>query len=137
MIKEGYDKLNIYHKCSVLSGLFILLISLCLIPLYFFNYMDIALGFILGGAFGVFTYFVVGILENKKSDYYKWAIVISILRFFVFALLLVLIALCYYIWEIKIFNIFSVVGGYLVCVVVLVILFLIQNKKERKIDGSI
>lgn len=134
---EGYDKLNIYHKCSVLSGLFILLISLALIPLYFFNYMDIPLGFMLGGLFGISTYFLVGVLENKKNEYYKWAIVISILRFFVFAFLLVLVGLCYYIWEIKIFNIFSVVGGYLLCVVVLVILFLIQSKKERKIDGSI
>ena len=134
---QGFDKLNIYTKCSVLSGLFILFISLCLIPLYFFNYMDIPLGFLLGGAYGVIVYFIVGILEEKKQEYYKWAIVISVLRFFVFAFLLVLVGLCYYIWEIKIFNIFSVVGGYLVCVVVLVILFLRQNKKERKIDGSI
>ena len=137
MIKDRFGKLNIYHKCSVLSGLFLLLISLALIPLYFFNYMDIPLGIILGGSYGVVIYFITGLFENKRGEYYKWAIVISVLRFFVFAFLLVLTGLCYYILEIKIFNIFSVVGGYLVCVVVLVLLFIQQNKKERKIDGSI
>ena len=104
---------------------------------FYIVYMDIPLGFLLGGAYGVLVYFIVGILEEKKQEDYKWAIVISVLRFFVFAFLLVLVGLCYYIWEIKIFNIFSVVGGYLVCVVVLVLLFIQQNKKERKIDGSI
>ena len=134
MIK-ALNKLNIYHKCVVLSGLFLILISLGLIPLYFYNHMDIPLGILLGGTYGILVYFIVGLLENKRSDYYKWAILIAILRFFFLAVLLVLVALCYYKWELKIFNIFAVVGGYLICLVVLLLLFML--KKERKIDGSI
>ena len=136
MIK-AYNKLNIYHKCVVLSGLFLLLLSLALIPLYFFNYIDIPLGFLLGGMYGILCYFIIGLLENKRGEYYKWAVLISILRFIVLAILLVLVALCYYKWEIKIFNIFTVLGGYLICLVVFIILSVFASKRERKIDGSI
>ena len=136
-MKSAFEKLNIYHKCSVLSGLFILFLSMALIPLYFFNLMDIPLGFLIGGVYGITVYFVTGILENKRQDYYKWAILISAFRYLVFAALLVLVGLCYYKWDIKIFNIFTVVGGYLICLVVFVILFILQNKKERKMNGSI
>ena len=136
MIK-AFSKLNIYLKCVVLSGLFLLLLSLALIPLYFINYMDIPLGFILGGGYGMLCYFLIGILENKRAEYYKWAVLVSILRFVVLAALLFFVALCYYKWDIKIFNIFTVLGGYLICLVVFLILSVIASKRERKTDGSI
>ena len=135
MIK-ALSKLNIYHKCVVLSGLFLLVLSLALIPLYFLNYKDIPLGFILGGGYGLLSYFLIGILENKRSEYYKWAVMISILRFVVLAALLFLVGLCYYKWDLKIFNIFTVVGGYFICLVVFIVLSAL-NKSERKTDGSI
>lgn len=131
-MKQGFEKLNIYHKCSVLSGLFLIVLSLALIPLYFFNYMDIPLGFMLGGSYGILIYFITGILENKRDEHYKWAVVISFLRYLLFATLLVLVGLCYYKWDIKIFNIFSVVGGYLICLAVFIILFVIKSKKVEK-----
>ena len=131
-MKQAFQKLNIYHKCAVLSGLFLLLLSIALIPLYFFNYMDIALGFILGGGYGILVYSIVGLLENKRSDYYKWAVLISILRFFILAALLIIVGLCYYKWEIKIFNIFSVVAGYLICLTVLIILFIVNDRKKKE-----
>ena len=134
-MKQAFEKLNIYYKCSVLSGLFLIFISLCLIPLYFFGYMDIPLGFLLGGVYGVIVYFFTGLLENKRQDYYKWAVVLSVLRFFILAVLLVLAALCYYKWELKIFNIFSVVGGYLLSLVVLIILFVVKDKGNNRLDG--
>ena len=134
-MKQAFGKLNIYYKCSVLSGLFLIFISLSLIPLYFFGYMDIPLGFLLGGVYGVIVYFFTGLLENKRQDYYKWAVVLSVLRFFILAVLLVLAALCYYKWELKIFNIFSVVGGYLLSLVVLIILFVVKDKGNKRLDG--
>ena len=136
MIK-AFQKLNIYHKCSVLSGLFILFLFICFIPFFFFNLMELPLGLLLGGGFGVLSYFVTGLFENKKDESYKWAVVISILRFVILGILLFLVGLCYYKWEVKIFNIFTVVGGYSLCLVVLIILFVLKDKQERKIDGSI
>ncbi|MCR4879576.1 MAG: hypothetical protein K5906_01290 [Bacilli bacterium] len=130
---KAYRKLNIYYKCSVLSGLLLCLISLGLIPLYFIGYKDIPLGFILGFIYAIGIDLLFGIFEKKRGDYYKWAVVISIFRYFLFAALLVLVGLCYYKWDIKIFNIFSVTGGYLLSQLVFIILFI----KERKDNGSI
>ena len=136
MIK-ALKKLNIYLKCVVFSGLFLLVLSLSLIPLYFFNYKDIPLGFILGGGYGMLCYFIIGILENKRNEYYKWAVLVSILRFAILAALLFFVALCYYKWDIKIFNIFTVLGGYLICLVVFLILSVFASRQERKTNGSI
>ena len=99
--------------------------------------MELPFGLLLGGGFGVLSYFVTGLFENKKDESYKWAVVISILRFVILGILLFLVGLCYYKWEVKIFNIFTVVGGYSLCLVVLIILFVLKDKQERKIDGSI
>ena len=136
MIK-ALNKLNIYYKCVVLSGLFLLVLSLALIPLYFNNNMDIPLGFILGGGYGLLCYFFIGFFENKRSEYYKWAVVISISRFVILAILLFFVALCYYKWDIKIFNIFTVLGGYLICLLVFITLSIIASRQERKTNGSI
>ena len=133
-MKQAFEKLNIYHKCSVLSGLFLIVVSLALIPLYFLGYKDIPLGLILGGIYGVVAYFVTGYLENKRGNYYKWAVLVSVFRYLLFIVLLIIVALCYYKWDIKIFNIFSVCGGYFICLVVLIILFMLKGRKE---NGSI
>lgn len=134
MIK-AFSKLNIYYKCSVLSGLFLIVLSLALIPFYFINLMEIPLGFLLGGAFGITIYFITGLLENKRPEYYKWAIMISVFRFILLAILLFVVALCYYKLDIKIFNIFTVTGGYFICLIIFVLLFL--KKKKGNVDGSI
>ena len=130
MIK-AFRKLNIYHKCAVLSGFFVCILSLCLIPLFFIDLGDVVWGLLLGCGFGILSYFVTGLLENKHAEHYKWAIFVAIFRFLLFAILLILLALCYYKWDIKIFNIFSFVGGYFICLVVLIILFIIKDKKEK------
>ena len=130
-------KYNIYYKCSILSGFFLALISLGLIPLYFFSLKEIPLGILLGGGLGIISYLIVGILEDKRSTGYKWAVVVSIVRYFVFALLLLLLGLCYYKWEIKIFNIFGFVGGYLLVTIIFVIIYLLTKHQEERKDGSI
>ena len=134
---KALKKLNIYYKCVVLSGLLLLVLSLGLIPLYFNNNMDIPLGFILGGGYGLLCYFFIGLFENKRSEHYRWVLVISISRFVILAALLFFVALCYYKWDIKIFNIFTVLGGYLICLLIFIILSVTNKESERNIDGSI
>ncbi len=129
---EAYKELNIYHKCAVLAGLLLCITSLALIPLYFFGYMNIPLGIILGAGYAIIIDVIFGIYENHRKEDYKWAVVISITRFILFAILLVLVALCYYKWDIKIFNIFAVTGGYLTSQVIFVILAAINKRKEEE-----
>lgn len=130
-MKKALQKLNIYYQCSALSGFFLLLISLLLIPLYFFNLKEIPLGILLGGIYGILIFYFTGLLNDKLPNKYRWAIIIAILRFFLFGILLFLVGLCYYYWDVKLFNIFGVFGGYLFVVLIFIILQFIDNKKEK------
>lgn len=130
-MKEWFGKLNIYYKCCILSAIFLILFSLLLIPLYFFNYAEIPLGLALGLGYGSIIYLIFGYLEDKKKEGYFFMIVVSSLRYFVFAIVLILLALCYYIWDIRYFNLISYVGGYVVTTVIFAILFYKTNKKDN------
>lgn len=130
-MKKAFDKLNIYFKCVVMSGLFLLVISLGLIPLYFYKFADIPLGFIVGTGYGMISYLVTGLLEERFKKSYYWALIVSVLRLIVFAVLLILFALCYYKWDIKWINIFSYVGGYLIVSIIFAVLY-VGHKKEVK-----
>lgn len=136
-MKKAFDKLSICYKCAVLSGLFLLLLTLCLIPCFIFGYMDIPLGFIVGFSYGILLYSIVGLYEDKSHYGYKGAITIIVVKYLVFGALLFLLGLCYYRWDVKLFNLFTVVGGYLIVLVIYVVLNLMEGKKERVKNGNI
>ena len=134
---KAFIRLNVYYKCVVLSGLFLCVISLALIPLYFIDLKEIPLGILLGAGYAMLAYFLTGLMEDKFKEHYIWALLISIFRYIVFAALLFFVGLWYYKLGLKIFNIFAVTGGYFICLIILIILFVNQGKKERKDSGSI
>ena len=123
------DKLNIYYKCSILSGFFILTLSIGFLPLYFVNLHEIPLGVILGGEYGILSTFIMGLLEEKYGQHYRWAIIVSILRYVLFAVILFLVGLCYYKWDIKYFNIFSTFASYIAVLGILILCHLFPDKK--------
>lgn len=134
---KAFIRINVYYKCVVLSGLFLCVISLALIPLYFINLKEIPLGILLGAGYTMLAYFLTGLMEDKFKEHYIWALLISIFRYILFAALLFFVGLWYYKLDLKIFNIFAVTGGYFICLIILIILFVNQGKKERKDSGSI
>lgn len=131
MNKKWFDNLNIYFKSSLLSTILLIVISLLLIPLYFFKLKEIPLGLMLGSGLGIIVYFLTGIFEEKKKDTYHWAIIIMVTRLLIFSVLLILIALCYYKWDIKLFNLFSFVGGYTLTLIMLVIFYIRKDKNGQ------
>ena len=134
-MKKWFGKLNIYFKCSILSAIFLLLGALSLPIFNIFHLLEIPLGYILGSGFGIVIYFVNGLLEEKNNQTYKWAVVFITLRYFLFALFLILLGLCYYYWEIRIFNLISFVGGYVTCIIISIIIYLLEGRKERINSG--
>ena len=129
MIK-WFDKLNIYYKCSVLSAIFLFL-ALALLPLFHFNNMnEYPLGLILGVSMGELIFILNGYLENKYPDTYKWAVAFNVFRYLLFAILLIVLALCYYKWEIKVFNLFTYVSGYTLVYLIFIILYAYEGRKE-------
>lgn len=119
------NSLDEYRKTSLINLIVTFVLFVITIPFFFFNLMEIPLGLILGGILGSLVYLIFSLLKNKR---------ISLTVTFIFVKLGVLIALAigdaflYYKAGIKVFNLFALLGGYLVSTVVLVIV----SRKEEK-----
>jgi len=129
-MKERYLNLNIYYQVSLWSliSLFVLLVMTSW--LFFVGYIDIPLGIILGGSIGIMSYFVLALIEKKELETHHsiGSIIVAIARIIALLAAMLLAAYLYYQLQIKILNIFAIMGGYLLPLVVLLILTL---KKKR------
>lgn len=129
-MKERYQKLNVYYKTGIWSLIIVAILAILLIPLFFFKMMDIPLGIVLGGGFASVFYFLTGLNQRKEYDRsaLKIDIILIISRLIIFAAALVGLALLYYLAGIKIFNIFSFAGSYLLTLLI----YLFISRKEGK-----
>ena len=130
-MNKWFDKLNIYLKCSTLSAIFFLLINIGFIPCYVVGELSLPLGINLGLVVGILVYVVTGILELKFPKSHLWVIILNATRFLLFAGILILIAICYYKIGIKLFNLFTYVGGYLLVLLFLLTLYYDEYKKGK------
>lgn len=129
-MKKWFIQLNNYYKVSLLTFITALILVVGCIPFYFIDLQEIPQGLLLGALVGIVPYVLLGTIEkgetNKKSS--KGAIILSISRFVLIAIALTLSATAYYYFDLKIFNIFAVLGGYLLTVIWLFIIVSIGKK---------
>ena len=96
------------------------------------SYLDIPLGFLLsGGVIGslyIITHFFTKI-DNRDSRA-TWSIIAITIRLVVIVGMMILIALMYYRWNMKYFNIFVFVAMYTISAAVFVFAHLSRNRKE-------
>ena len=128
---ENFKNLNLFFKCFVISifvsfGLFFLTI-----PFLFFNLGEITFGLLLGEYVSMIFCLISGALVNSKKAIDKKPLIITMvsLRLIVLGGLLFLIGYMYYSLGIHLFNLFAVVGGYFIPLIILMILAL----KERNV----
>ena len=129
-MKSWLSELSINLKTVVLSSIAILVIYLCLIFGYFVNLKDIPNGFLLGGIVGIASFLLMALadkLDNKK-DKPTFAIIFIVIRFILIGAIIILVALMNYQWNINIFNIFTVVGGYFVPLIINIIIYVMERK---------
>ena len=128
---DRYRQLNTYFKTVFWSIVITLAISVSLIPLFFFSLMEVPQGIALGAGVGIIIYLFLGLFNNSDSP--KKSLVLTlitiIVRFLVIAGILVLVGWLYYAKGVKAFNIFAVVGGYMIPLIVHIIV-------GRKENGS-
>lgn len=119
-----FRRLNIEFQTVVWSIIVTLGLLLLMIPLFFFSLMEIPLGIALGALIGIITYLALGLVENKSKQKLSIGLTITIivLRLLLIAGILFLVGWLYYAKEVKIFNIFAVVGGYLMTLVINIIM---------------
>lgn len=134
-MKESFNKLNIYFRVTICSLILLVLFTLALTFLFFVGHLDIPLGLILGASINIISYFVLGLLEQKMKNNSKGlgSIFVTISRFVILAVFLVLSGWLYYGKQIHIFNIFAVVGGYIYPLFVLLVLTVIQKKENLNV----
>lgn len=130
-MKSWYRQLNTYFKTVLWTIIITLGVTICLIPLFFFNLMEIPLGILLGGLFGTLYYFIAGF--NQREEYSKKGMVLDVviltLRFLVFAGAMVGLTWLYYKSNIHIFNVYGFAGAYLLSLFVFI---LISGKESKK-----
>lgn len=131
-IINWFNNNNVYHQTVIISSCLLFLTSLCFIPLDLFCGIDLALGFSLGMILGMLIYFLVGILENKYPDSGRWGVMVTISRYSIFALILVILCLMYYKWNIKLFNVFMFTGGYIAVTAIFATDYALTFIKENK-----
>ena len=129
-MKQWFSQLSNYYKATIVSSIVIILVYLGLIFGYFINLSDIPNGLIAGGILGVLSYLFLAIAEQKEKLMLKssLAIAITVIRFILIAILLIVSALLEYKFNLKIFNLFTILGGYMIPLIVYLIILLTGRK---------
>ena len=129
-MKNWFAKLTTLYKVAFISFIAVVTAYLALIFCYFIEDPSTPNGLILGGGIGVLSYLVLALIEKRDSEKNKpvLTIIVTILRYFVIAAAIVISALLQYKWGYKIFNLFTVVGGYLIPLLVYIIVTLVERK---------
>ena len=128
-MKDWYRQLKLEYKVALWSALVISSAIILTIPCFFFSLMEIPQGIALGGGVGILTYLFLGLAENDEDQKKSMVltIVVIIVRFLVIAGVLFLAGWLYYAQGVKAFNIFAVIGAYIISIILNIILV----RKER------
>ena len=128
---EKFKNLSIFLQSFIISTFVCVLLFLLMIPLIIFNWGEISYGLALGEFISFIFCLITGIFDSSKKEIRSKGFLITmiILRLLVLAGVLLLVGFLYYTKGIHIFNIFAVVGGYFIPLVILMILAL----KERRV----
>ena len=124
-----FKSLNNFIKTAIVTYIVTLLALFATTFLFLQGMMDIPLGILLGGFACGSINLASGLLEKKDDEERnaKYSIIFIIIRFVLFLGLTVLIALMYYLWDLKIFNLFAFIGAYSVSIIILIIIHLIYK----------
>ena len=123
-MKDWYSKLKIEYRVVFWSVITLATTIILLIPCFFFSLMEIPQGIALGGIVAIIIYIFLGLFNNKEDTKKAMRIttVIIIVKALVITGLLFLIGWLYYGVGFKAFNIFAMMGGYFIPLVIHVIL---------------
>ena len=108
-MKNWFVKLSSTYKAAFISTLVILAAFLSLIFGYFNELADIPNGVLAGGLIGILSLVFKGLAEKADAKRQKpiWTIVVSVSRYLLIGILIVVSAILQYQFGYKIFNLFN------------------------------
>jgi polyferredoxin len=127
-------KIAFQLKVSFILLILLVTIAIILLPLYFFNLHHVVIGTILGIAINSLYFFLDYHIDKNKN---KLGIVLSIismtLKFLIVGGLMVLFGYLEFKLNFKFANIFAFIGGYLSSLIIAIILFNFNRRKDDNI----
>jgi len=134
-MNEKFHSLNIYFKTFILAVIFSFFSFILLLPLAIFGWMEIPLGLIVGEVISFTSYLVFGLVDkrgvnDKKSN--RMIVAVLIVRVLLLAIVSTLSALLYYYFNHHIFNVFAIIGGYFIPLIIFIVLALLERKKNER-----
>lgn len=125
-----YKKLDVYIKSCLLTILITLIVFLGCIPLYFYNLGEVPNGIAISGTICGLLFLLYEI--GKSTPILNLTIFINIVRFVLAVAMLFLAVFLYYKLDIRIFNVFAVVGTFFISTIIFVILSYLENRNEAR-----
>ena len=125
-----FINLSSSFKVAVISGLVTIIAFLGMMFGYFINQPGLPNGVLVGGILGSLSYLALGFAENfdAKRRLPIMTIIITVIRFILIGALLLVATLLEYQQNIKIFNVFAVLGGYIISLIVYIVILLVEKK---------
>ena len=125
-----FNKLSSSFKTALLSLLVTVVAFLGLLFGYFINQPDLPNGVLAGGLLGSISYLSIGIAEriDEKKRLPVWTIIFTVIRFILIATLVVVSAYLQFKLGYKVMNVFAVVGGYAISLIIYIVISLIEKK---------
>ena len=131
-MKKWLLTLNNEYQCALLSFICVLLICLIGGPfaIIFLRY-DLISGFLLGGLIGCFFYWLLGLLAKKEQNSGKttYSVIVFIARYLIIALISIISAYFFYKKDIQLFNVVTLLMGYLVSTIIYAIIMVKERTK--------
>ena len=125
-MKEFFQKLNINYKTALISSVVLGVSFLAILFMFFIGLREYPQGLLLGGLLGILPYLFFGLTEDidRKNGKFTWTIVINVIRFVLILAAMFLCGYLYYQKNYHIFNMFTLIGGYFIPLVVYGILLM-------------
>ena len=125
-----FNKLSSSFKAALLSLIVTVVVFLGMLFGYFIGQPDLPNGVLAGGLLGSLSYLFIGIAEriDEKKRLPIWTIIFTVIRFILIAALVVISAYLQFKLGYKVMNVFAVVGGYAISLIIYIVISLIEKK---------
>ena len=129
-MKKWFANLSSSFKTVFISLLVVLIVFLGLGFGYFVDLANLPNGLLAGGLLGIIFYVFMGLTEKIDLEKQKpvWTIILTIVRFIFIGGLVALSIILEYQAGLKILNVFTVLGGYFISLIVNLIIVLTEKK---------
>lgn len=125
-----FKSLNVFLKSAIISLLVSVVLYVLTLPFVFYDLGEYCNGLLLGQFISYLFMLIIG-LNDKYMDekHTKFIVLTLILRFVTLAIVMVVIGILYYKTRFRAFNLITVMGGYFIPLIVLLIVSSVKRKE--------